>query len=337
MIAILIISIAFQLVAVFFAIRLIFVTGRYFSWILIATAITLMAVRRLISLISLIKSDSVAVGASSAEYVALVISILISTGIILIEPVFKRIKNKEKELEVKNEKLREVNATKDKFFSIIGHDLKNPFNSILGMSQLLSRNVDKYSPEKIRHMAEQMHHSSKNAYHLLENLLKWAKIQRGELQPKKDKTDPVEMIREVEALCRPTADSKNIHLKSASESSAPVLADREMVKTVLRNLITNALKYTFPDGFVHVTTTKSGHQLQFTVSDTGTGIAPEHLEHLFDIDCALSKEGTAREKGTGLGLILSKEFIEKHGGSIWVESEVDKGSDFHFTLPLWNG
>lgn len=244
------------------------------------------------------------------------------------------LENTLKQLNAKNEELWELNATKDKFFSIIGHDLKNPFNVLLGMSGLLINNADKYSPENISRFAQQMHDSTKNAYNLLENLLEWARIQRGELEPNLEEVDPAEMIDEVKELTEPMANSKNINLQTASEEHDLVLADREMLKTTLRNLVNNALKYTHPQGTVIISTQKSEGYLQFTVSDTGMGIPSEYIDRLFEIDCSLSQEGTGKEKGTGLGLILCKEFVEKQGGTIWVESEVGKGSDFHFTIPL---
>lgn len=242
-----------------------------------------------------------------------------------------------KKLNATNHKLKELNATKDKFLSIIGHDLKNPFNSLLGLSDLLITSADKYSPEKVRRFAEQMHDSSKNAYNLLENLLEWARIQRGELEPDLKAVDPVEVINEVKELTEPLANSKDINVQTASEGDEPVLADKEMLKTILRNLVTNSLKYTYSRGIVIISTQRFESYLRFTVSDTGVGIPAEYLDRLFEIDCNLSQEGTEKEKGTGLGLILCKEFVEKQGGKIWVESEEGKGSDFHFTIPLWNG
>ncbi len=240
------------------------------------------------------------------------------------------------QLNATNEELKELNATKDKFFSIIGHDLKNPFNSLLGMNDLLIQNADKYSPEKVRHFARQMYDSSRNAYNLLENLLEWSRIQRGELEPKLVEINSEEIIKEVKELTEPLASSKDINLQTAPEDNAPVLADREMLKTILRNLVTNSIKYTYPQGTVILFTQKRGQFLQFTVSDTGMGIPSDYLDRLFEVDCNLSKQGTGKEKGTGLGLLLSKEFVEKQGGKIWVESEKGKGSDFHFTIPLWN-
>jgi signal transduction histidine kinase len=245
------------------------------------------------------------------------------------------LENTLKRLNNANDGLEELNATKDKFFSIIGHDLKNPFHVILGLSDLLERNADGYSPEKVRLFARKIHDSSQNAYNLLENLLKWARIQRGELKAELAKVEPLELIHEVKDSSQPGADAKNIRLEIRDDGHGWILADTEMLRTILRNLITNAIKYTHPGGKILIGTQRLESHLQFTVSDSGVGIPPEYIDQLFNVDCSLSKPGTANEKGTGLGLILCKEFVEKQGGQIWVESELEKGSDFKFTLPLY--
>jgi len=232
------------------------------------------------------------------------------------------------------EKLFELNATKDKFFSIMAHDLKNPFNSLLGMSELLLMNASVLTPEKVQKYARTMNTSSKQAYSLLENLLEWSRIQTGKLIPKLSKTKPSALINEVKMLLEAAAQTKNINLISEITDDDQIVADPEMTKTVLRNLITNALKFTFDGGTVLVECQKIDHEILFSITDTGTGIEPEHLNKLFRIDCKLSRNGTADEKGTGLGLILCKEFIEKQSGNIWAESEIGKGSCFKFTIPI---
>jgi signal transduction histidine kinase len=245
------------------------------------------------------------------------------------------LENTLEQLNTANEELKELNATKDKFFSIIGHDLKNPFHSLLGFSELLITNAETYSPEKIRYFAQQIYDTSNNTFNLLENLLEWAKIQRGELTPEFVKVNPSEIIEEVEKECQPFANSKGINLQISGISNNYISADKEMVKTVLRNLVTNALKFTYSGGVVKILTESIENYVQFTISDNGMGVPPEYVDRLFDIDCNLSKEGTENERSTGLGLILCKEFVEKHDGKIWVESELGEGSDFKFTIPLW--
>jgi len=243
------------------------------------------------------------------------------------------LENSINQINQKNEELRELNATKDKFFSIIGHDLKGPLYNMLMMNELFVRNAEKYPPEKIRELATQVNDSIENASNLLENLLEWARLQKGEMEPKMEKIDVSSLLDELKALCSPMANAKNIQLQINNEANEPVFADKEMIKTVLRNLVTNALKFTNTQGYVRISTCQIKNSLQFTVSDTGMGIPPQYLDGLFEIDCNLSREGTQQEKGTGLGLILCKEFVGKHGGKIWVESEMGKGSAFHFTIP----
>ena len=251
----------------------------------------------------------------------------------LMEEMKRHIEN-DLELLVSDQQLKELNATKDKFFSIIGHDLKNPFHSLRGFNELLINNAEKYSPEKIRYFAQQMYDISNNTFNLLENLLEWSKIQRGELKPEFVKVNSSETIEEVLMECQPFANSKGINLQISGISYDNISADKEMVKTVLRNLVTNALKFTYSGGVVKILTESIENYVQFTISDNGMGIPPEYVDNLFDIDCNLSKEGTENEKSTGLGLILCKEFVEKHGGKIWAESELEKGSDFKFTIPV---
>ncbi len=240
------------------------------------------------------------------------------------------------EIETQREKLFELNATKDKFFSIMAHDLKNPFNSLLGMSDLLFQNAFKYPPEKVQKYAKTMHSSSKHAYTLLENLLEWSRLQTGKLTPKFTCETPSLLINEVKMLLEPAANSKNINLISDVIDDDTLIVDSQMTKTVLRNLVTNALKFTFPEGTIMIECEKRGREMVFSVSDTGIGIEPEHLNKLFRIDSKLSRNGTADEKGTGLGLILCKEFVEIQHGRIWVESEMGTGSTFRFTAPLGN-
>ncbi len=246
-----------------------------------------------------------------------------------------RLENTLEQLNSANDELKELIATKDKFFSIISHDLKNPFNSLLGFSKLLMSTAEDHSPEKIRYFAQMMYDSSKNTYNLLENLLEWAKLQRGELKPTFSKVTPPEIIGAIKEETISYANSKNIKLQTILNSNNYVSADKEMLLTILRNLVTNAIKFTYSGGNIKILAETIENHVQFTISDNGMGIPPEYLDKLFDIDCSLSKEGTENEKSTGLGLILCKEFVEKHNGKIWVESKLGKGSDFIFTIPLW--
>jgi len=236
----------------------------------------------------------------------------------------------------KNEMLHELNATKDKFFGIIAHDLKNPFNSLLGFSNLLVENASQYTPEKVKNFAQNMNISAVQGFKLLENLLEWARLQTGNIKPNLIKVKPSQLINDVILLHQQIAKSKNIELQSVINCDDFILADKEMIKTVLRNLVSNALKFTEPEGSVKIETKSIKNNVLLEVTDNGFGIDPKHLDKLFKIDSNLSKIGTAGEKGTGLGLILCKEFVEKNNGKIWVDSELGKGSSFKFTIPLCN-
>jgi signal transduction histidine kinase len=233
-----------------------------------------------------------------------------------------------------NVNLKHLNATKDKFFSIIAHDLKNPFTSLIGFSDLLIKNSAKYKPEEVIEFATAMNNVSKRTYSLLGNLLEWARLQTGNLIPQMMKVIPSDIVDEVKLLCKPMADAKNISLSTDIEANDCILADKEMLKTILRNLVTNSLKFTFPGGLIEIKTHRDAENILFVISDTGIGIKPEFIKRIFDIDCELSAKGTAGENGTGLGLILCREFVDKHNGKIWVESEIGKGSEFKFTIPM---
>jgi signal transduction histidine kinase len=244
--------------------------------------------------------------------------------------------NLERSRLIESEKvLQELNATKDKIFSIISHDLRNPFNSLMGYNELLISNAESYSPEKVRRFAQEMHKSSEQALSLLENLLHWSRLQTGKLVPSPEKLNPQALLDELISLTRAEATKKKITIKPDIQTSDMVYADREMTKTVLRNLVTNALKYSYPKDVITVKAENLEDQLQFTVSDTGIGIEKEYVSDIFKVDCKVSKPGTNNETGTGLGLILCKEFVEINNGRIWAESELGKGSDFKLTLPLW--
>lgn len=229
--------------------------------------------------------------------------------------------------------LKSFNATKDKLFSIIAHDLKNPFNSLIGFNKLLVANVSDYPKEKIKQIAQNMLDVSSQTYTLLENLLQWSNFQTGKLTPQFIDIKPSELIKEVVYLSETIALAKQINIQTKINCDNYIFADSEMIKTVIRNLISNAIKFTYQNGNINIETSEYNHEILFTISDSGTGIDPEHLKTLFGIDNRYSQRGTANEAGTGLGLMLCKDFIETHKGKIWVESELNKGSKFMFTIP----
>lgn len=244
------------------------------------------------------------------------------------------LKLEKENIEKQKRNLEELNATKDKFFSIIAHDLKNPFNSVIGLSELLLYRYDSYDDAKIKEFIQQIHTFSSNAYNLLDNLLQWARSQTGRLKHKPDDLHMEAIIRESINLLQDTADKKNIKLTSDVNNSIHCYADPNMVKTIIRNLLSNAIKFTNENGKVYLTAEKEqGNKIKFSVVDNGVGIPADKVDHIFDLTRHYSSEGTNSEKGTGLGLILCKEFVEKNGGEIWVESEEGEGSSFNFTLP----
>ncbi|MEI8112989.1 MAG: PAS domain S-box protein [Bacteroidia bacterium] len=237
-------------------------------------------------------------------------------------------------LKVKNEELQKLNATKDKFFSIIAHDLKSPFNSILGFSQILEEQMKDKDYTAIEKYSKIINDSSLRAMNLLANLMEWALSQTGRMEFNLEYCDMVLLINEVTLLSDDSAQQKSITIKKFLPRIIRIFADKAMLSTVVRNLISNAIKFTMPGGRITISMEQMPNEIIFIVQDTGIGMSKSHMEKMFRIDESSSTPGTQREKGTGLGLILCKDFIEKHGGKIWVESEVGKGSVFKFSLPV---
>ncbi len=230
--------------------------------------------------------------------------------------------------------LNELIASKDKFFSIIAHDLKNPFNSLIGFSELLMERVAANDYSRLDFFAESLHTVSTQTYSLLENLLEWANSQRGGIQYNPREINLQNQVTEVYELLSEMASKKNIQISVNIPDQITVIVDQNMLKTILRNLISNAIKFTFINGKIDLSATASNSEAIVTVADNGTGMSPETIQKLFKLESNLSTRGTNDEKGTGLGLMLCKEFVEKHGGTIWAESEPGTGSKFMFTLPV---
>jgi signal transduction histidine kinase len=236
------------------------------------------------------------------------------------------------ELEKNKKHLDELNATKDKFFSILAHDLKNPFNSILGLSNILKqkhRNMDVDERDKI---IQAIYESSNNNYTLLNNLLEWSRSQRGKISFIPEPLIINELVKKTKDLYASVADSKGIKIIIDPEPIT-INADKNMIDTVLRNLISNSIKYSKHGDIIHIKFLQSNSETQISVSDTGIGMNEIDQQRLFEIGNNYQIEGTAGEKGTGLGLIICKEFIDMHHGKIWADSEPGKGSTFHFTIP----
>jgi PAS domain S-box-containing protein len=229
--------------------------------------------------------------------------------------------------------LKVSNETKDKLFSIIAHDLRSPFNSILGFSQLLFDEYQSFSDEEKKSFIFKIKQSAEKTLTLLENLLTWARLQQGAFKVSPEKNDLYLIAGQQIELLRHTADLKKISLISAISPGTFIQVDRAMIKTVLLNLISNAIKFTVPEGIITLNSRKQGKQVEISVTDTGIGISSDDLESLFKVGHIRSTLGTSNETGTGLGLIICKEFVELNGGHIWAESEAGKGSTFFFTVP----
>lgn len=240
--------------------------------------------------------------------------------------------DKHKEIQ---QKLHEANQTKDRFFSIIAHDLKNPFNIIVLSLETLENQYDKISEPERKEMIQSLTQSAYNTLNLLNNLLTWARSQSGKLQFQPDYFLLNPIVSENISLLESQAREKNITLENQLQNKQTAFGDYNMVQTVLRNLLTNAIKFTRNGGHVAVNARETDQKsLLVSVKDTGVGIAPVRLGELFALDSNFSTRGTEQEAGTGLGLILCREFVEKNHGKIWAESAVDEGSTFYFTLPL---
>jgi len=232
------------------------------------------------------------------------------------------------------DELKIANDTKDKLFSIIGHDLRSPFTILMGYAGLLSDDYEEYSEEERKDMIKHIKDAAENNFLLLENLLTWSRSQRGQIKVNAVKTDIGNISIEIIGILNPVAAAKNIQLTNKITPGTFAWADTSMVHTILLNLTNNAIKFTNSGGLVIIEAGISGDKIQVSVKDNGVGMAQEEVKNIFRLDATHSTPGTANEKGTGLGLLICKEFAEKLGGTIWVESEPGKGSTFIFTLPV---
>lgn len=239
----------------------------------------------------------------------------------------------EAEIRLKNEELQNLNATKDKFFSIIAHDLRSPFNSILGLTNYMVEQIQEKNFEKLEEYGVIVRNSSQRAMDLLTNLLEWSRSQTGRMEFSPEYIEMGSLIGEVTSLLVDSAEQKSITISQKTSGEIVASVDRSMFSTIMRNLISNAIKFTKVGGAIEISLEDELSAFKVSVKDNGIGIKKGQIEKLFRIDENQSTLGTRNEKGTGLGLILCKEFVDKHGGLIWVESEVGKGSLFCFTIP----
>ena len=270
----------------------------------------------------------------------IVSSLFILLSIIILYSRFLLKKKTNEQLEIAIKKiskseadLKESNNAKDKFFTIISHDLKGPFNSLLGFSELLIKKAKEYDKEKIIKFGNAINISAHDLYDLTENLLLWGNAQSGNLQNIPEKVNLRKLVIDNISVLKSSAEKKNIILYQEIPENIYVYVDINIISMVIRNLISNALKFTNSGGKISVISVEKDNLVEISVIDTGIGISEESIKKLFRIDIHYTTKGTSDENGTGLGLILCKEFVEKSGGKIWVESEPGKGSTFKFTLP----
>lgn len=242
-------------------------------------------------------------------------------------------KQSEQALIESESRLIELNNTKDILYSIIAHDLRSPFNSILGFSDLLINTTESEGFEKIQKFSSLIYSTARNTLVLLDNLLDWEKTQTGQINFNPEKLNLSTVIKNVIKIKTSNAIIKNISL-NFNPSNIAVFADQNMLKTVLRNLISNAIKFTNLNGEININTIQSQDYCEISILDNGVGMDSEKCNNLFKIDINVTTKGTEGEKGSGLGLLLCKEFVEKNKGKIIAESELGKGSNFMFTLPL---
>jgi PAS domain S-box-containing protein len=245
-------------------------------------------------------------------------------------------KNIEDSLKEATEKLKVLNVTKDKIFSIISHDLRSPFQSLLGSSELLATEIENLSHDEIILFSKTLNNNLVNIYGLLDNLLHWSLMQRNLLEYEPVNLNLNDLVSKIIAISNQNALKKNISISNNIDNETVVYADADMLRTVVQNLITNALKFTRPEGRIIISSVEKNDFVEIDVQDTGIGLEPEKASKLFNFDTLFTTNGTDGEKGTGLGLSLCKEFIERNGGRIWVESELGKGSKFTITLPKTN-
>lgn len=246
----------------------------------------------------------------------------------------KQIERQKLDIEQKNLELLELNATKDKLFAIIGHDLRGPLGSFVTLIELLISRDDLKDTEKLLKILNVIKNSASTTYDLLENLLSWAKSQRNEIVFKPEAISLNKIMSEIIDLFSQLTREKQISIINHIPDNTTVVADKNMITTVIRNLVSNAIKFTANGKQISLFASKNETEHIITIKDEGVGIPQEDLSKLFNKNEHISTRGTNNEKGSGLGLLLCKDFVEKHHGKIWVDSEPEKGSEFTFTIPF---
>ena len=278
------------------------------------------------------KSESLKILRNSRTvYLIVAVSLLLAFLILILNYRMRR--RTERLLKIKNNELKQLNATKDKFFSIIAHDLKSPFSSLMGFAEMLTLNAESKNTKEVIEYSQIIHNSTKRLLGLVENLLQWSRTQIGTTEYKPTQLDISIQTHNIVSLLRLNAEEKDIVISPKIEPNLVAWADENLYNTILRNLISNAIKFSRVGSVIYVNASCKNDMIEISVADSGVGIRQENLEKLFMVDSAFSTRGTLNEKGTGLGLVLCKEFVEINKGTIWAESELEKGSTFYFTLP----
>jgi PAS domain S-box-containing protein len=242
-------------------------------------------------------------------------------------------KRSEQIIKKQNQELQDLNADKDRFITILAHDLKSPFSGLLGFAKMLSQNSKTFDASKIAEFTDNIFESAQGIYNLLEDLLAWMLVQSGKTSFKPEDIQLNNICDDITEIIEISARSKGVEVYCLFDKQLVVFADKEMLKTVLRNLMSNAVKYTNSGGKVVIYAVPEDDKVVIRVSDNGVGINPDKLIRMFNGTQPQSEPGTNNETGTGFGLLISRKFIEKHGGNIWAESKVGEGSDFFFSLP----
>ena len=237
-------------------------------------------------------------------------------------------------LKENEKKLVQLNVDKDRFISILSHDLRSPFNTLIGLSDVLKEDLRKLPMDEIEEIVGNINNTTRNTYNLLEEILLWVKAQQGKIPFKPQSLNFKDVCRSILETLEVSAKAKNIRINCLMPDGLQVFAEAEMLKTVLRNLVSNAIKFSNNGGLVTISCEQTLSEVTIIVADNGVGISHEDLPKLFDISQVITTKGTLNESGTGLGLLLCKEFVEKHGGKIWVESEIGMGSSVKFTIPI---
>lgn len=266
-------------------------------------------------------------------YLLLTLILAVAILLLLFLKLYLSKRKSNKLLLEKNQEIVNINKQKDRFFSIIAHDLRGPFSGFLGLTELLAEEIDSMDKEEIQFAAENMRTSAYSLSRLLDNLLEWSRMEQGLIPFSPKKHNLLQVVKECRTTLQNASDKKNILIENAIDKSLEIYADNHILHSVVRNILSNAVKFTPREGTIKIQAKEDAVNTIISISDTGIGMDAKMVENIFQLDVKNNRKGTDDEPSSGLGLILCKEFVEKHGGKIWIESEVNKGSAFYFSFP----